>query len=90
MIPYIILNKIYWYIWKLNQCDLSREYDQRVKVITYHQCYLEQCMCMQKDRFRSIKFDEGHYNYRRLDRNYNDTIYDKQGVEISFIPKNYK
>jgi len=90
--PLIIINKIYWYIWKLKQKDLCSEYKQRIQIYRYNiyycVCQVSECSCY----FRGIKLDEKYYSYRYFPRkNYSDQyIYDiSEKKQIALLPLNY-
>lgn len=93
-IPDLILNKIYWYLVNINRKDLCKEYHKRIRIEmnTYSNCVCnyDTCRCMMKDWFRWIKFDDGHYNYRKLDKRHNRMIINKNGRQICLVSKNYK
>jgi hypothetical protein len=77
MFPSIILNKIYWYLWRIKQTDLCQEYNQRIAV--YEGTYCE-----------FLSLDDIAYNYRTLDiNNIYAPIYDIDCKKIAILPKNY-
>ena len=77
VIPYIILDKIYWYLWKLKQKDLCQEYHQRIDTYIGNQ-------------IEFMSFDDLAYNYRIMNiHTIYDPIYDLNSRKVAILPKNY-
>ena len=74
MIPEIIINKIYWYIWKHKQKGICLEYGNKIKYTS---------------KFKyAIVFDGKSYNWRNLNIS-QFRVYNMKSQAVSNISKNY-
>jgi hypothetical protein len=73
--PSIILNKIYWYLWRLKNRDLCIEYHKRV-ISIYHKVYFDLILY--------------NYRNMDMMTNFNHSaIYSITMVDVGHLPKNY-
>jgi len=84
MIPEIVVNKVYWYIWKMKQREICKEYSKRVNVSSR----MEIIINVKKNKKEWIF----KYNWRNLEDKFFYNIYN-YNYDCVFIvgklPKNY-
>jgi len=85
-IPTIILHKIYWYLWRINQRNLCLEYYNEI---------IKDKWSFYSDMSNYILFKSQAYNWRKSDcytsliRYKCNHIHNKEGILVAKLPKNY-
>jgi len=85
MIPDIILNKIYWYIWRYKSCELCQEYRNSLLDISTGGIFMALSVMHNNKMIKKMY----EFNYRICNNIDYCEIYDKHGNNTHMLPKNY-